>query len=82
MLKRASSIPSADLIHRSLIMEGYFPPKMFIGSMLNGIFIAPKQVSKVIRNGAARTHMNEDTTLLDIVDKGFSLSVDQVAGSP
>jgi phosphoinositide-3-kinase regulatory subunit 4 len=77
-----SSMPSAELMHRSLIMAGSFPPKIFTGSMLNGIFAAPKQVSKVIRNGAARTHMNEDTTLLDIVDKGFSLSVDQVAGSP
>lgn len=77
-----SSMPSAELMHRSLIMAGSFPPKIFTGSMLNGSFAAPKQVSKVIRDGAARTHMNEDAALLDIVDKGSSLSVDRVAGSP
>jgi hypothetical protein len=82
MLKRASSMPSAELMHRSIIMEGSFPQFFFTSSMLNDIFAALKQVSKVIRNGAARTHMNEDTTLLDIVDKGFSLSVDQVASCP
>lgn len=64
-----SAIPAADLMHRSLIMTGSFPPKIFTGSMMNGSFAAPKQVSKVIRDGAARTDMTEDAAHLDIVDR-------------
>ena len=45
-----------------------FPTKIFTSSMLNGSFDSPKQVSKVIRDGAARTDMTEDAALLDIVD--------------
>lgn len=61
--------------------QGPLPPKFFTGSKLDSSFAATKQVSKVIRDSAARAHMTEDAAISDIVDKVSSLSVDRVAGS-
>lgn len=61
--------------------QGSLPPKFFTGSKLDSSFAATKQVSKVIRDSAARAHTTEGAAISDIVDKFSSLSVDQVAGS-